>query len=82
MTSKVPRPGPAKLGPNAGIEEWLAEAKLCRYLPESAMKQLCEIVKACLMEGVLIYPSEQISVLISPYRIKHPAGSNSGHNLR
>lgn len=52
MDRKVPKPGPAKLGPNAGLEEWLEEAKQCHYLPESAMKQLCEIVKACLMEGV------------------------------
>lgn len=53
MNSKVPKPGPAKLGPNAGLEEWLEEAKQCHYLPENAMKQLCEIVKACLMEGIL-----------------------------
>jgi hypothetical protein len=47
----VPKPGPAKLSPKAGLDEWLEQAKLCRYLPESAMKQLCEIVKECLMEG-------------------------------
>lgn len=51
MDSKVPKPGPAKLGPNASLEEWLEEAKQCHYLPENVMKQLCEIVKACLMEG-------------------------------
>jgi serine/threonine-protein phosphatase PP1-1 len=55
MDRRVPKPGPAKLGPNAGLEEWLEEAKQCHYLPESAMKQLCEIVKACLMEGTLQY---------------------------
>jgi hypothetical protein len=49
--SKVPKPGPAKLTPRAGLDEWLEQAKLCRYLPESAMKQLCEMVKECLMEG-------------------------------
>ena len=42
----VPKPGPAKLSPKAGLDEWLEQAKLCRYLPESAMKQLCEIVKS------------------------------------
>ena len=47
----VPQPGPAKLSPKAGLDEWLEQAKLCRYLPESVMKQLCEIVKECLMEG-------------------------------
>ena len=52
MDSKVPKPGPARLGPNAGLEEWLEEAKQCHYLPENVMKQLCEIVKACLMEGM------------------------------
>jgi hypothetical protein len=51
MTTPVPRPGPAKLGPRSGLPEWLAEAKQCHYLPESAMKQLCEMVKECLMEG-------------------------------
>jgi hypothetical protein len=48
---KVPKPGPAKLSPRAGLEEWLAEAKQCHYLPEAVMKQLCEMVKECLMEG-------------------------------
>jgi len=47
----VPKPGPAKLRPNAGLDEWLEEAKQCHYLPESVMKQLCEIVKEVLMEG-------------------------------
>jgi hypothetical protein len=47
----VPKPGPAKLSSHAGLEEWLEEAKLCHYLPEQAMKQLCEMVKECLMEG-------------------------------
>jgi hypothetical protein len=48
----VPKPGPAKLSRNAGLEEWLEEAKQCHYLPEAVMKQLCEMVKECLMEGV------------------------------
>jgi hypothetical protein len=53
----VPRPGPAKLGPKAGLDEWLEEAKQCHYLPENVMKQLCESVKECLMEGKFIRPS-------------------------
>ncbi|PQE28828.1 phosphatase 2A protein [Rutstroemia sp. NJR-2017a BBW] len=56
MTTPVPRPGPAKLGPRSGLPEWLAEAKQCHYLPESAMKQLCEMVKECLMEESNIQP--------------------------
>jgi hypothetical protein len=51
MAPGVPKPGPAKLGPRAGLDEWLEQAKLCRYLPEGTMKQLCEMVKECLMEG-------------------------------
>lgn len=49
--SKVPKPGPAKLTPNAGPEEWLEQAKMNRYLPEPVMKALCEMVKEALMEG-------------------------------
>lgn len=51
MAASVPRPGPANLGPNAGLDEWLEEAKQCHYLPERAMKELCEKVKEILMEG-------------------------------
>lgn len=47
----VPQPGPAKLKPNAGPDQWLEAAKNCKYLPESHMKQLCEIVKEYMMEG-------------------------------
>lgn len=50
----VPKPGPAKLTKGAGLDEWLSEAMLCHYLPEAEMKQLCEYVKECLMEGELI----------------------------
>lgn len=50
------KPGPAKLSSNAGLEEWLEEAKLCHYLPENVMKQLCEMVKECLMEESNIQP--------------------------
>jgi serine/threonine-protein phosphatase PP1-1 len=49
----VPKPGPANLRPGAGLDEWLEEAKQCHYLPESVMKQLCEMVKEVLMEGML-----------------------------
>ena len=49
--ANVPKPGPAKLSKGAGLEEWLHEAKQCHYLPEYVMKQLCEMVKECLMEG-------------------------------
>lgn len=51
--STVPKPGPAKLLPGAGLDEWLEEAKQCHYLPEAVMKQLCEMVKEVLMEGML-----------------------------
>lgn len=47
----IPKPGPAKLGPNSGLDEWLEEAKQCHYLPERVMKELCEMVKEVLMEG-------------------------------
>lgn len=51
MAANIPRPGPANLRPNAGLDEWLEEAKQCHYLPERAMKELCEKVKEILMEG-------------------------------
>jgi hypothetical protein len=54
MAVPIPRPGPANLGPNAGLDEWLEEAKQCHYLPERAMKELCEKVKEILMEGKLL----------------------------
>lgn len=54
--SDVPQPGPASLGSHAGPDEWLEQAKLCRYLPEADMKRLCEIVKECLMEESNIQP--------------------------
>jgi serine/threonine-protein phosphatase PP1-1 len=47
----VPQPGPARLSKGAGPDEWLEQAKQCKYLPEAEMKRLCEIVKECLMEG-------------------------------
>lgn len=56
MASSVPKPGPAQLRPGAGLDEWLEEAKRCHYLPEPAMKQLCEMVKEALMEESNIQP--------------------------
>ncbi|KAI1799170.1 Metallo-dependent phosphatase [Daldinia bambusicola] len=52
----VPKPGPAKLTPGAGLDEWLEQAKQCRYLPEPVMKELCEMVKEVLMEESNIQP--------------------------
>lgn len=49
--SNVPKPGPANLTKGSELPEWLEQAKRCRYLPEPVMKQLCEKVKECLMEG-------------------------------
>ncbi|KAK1761111.1 Serine/threonine-protein phosphatase SIT4 [Echria macrotheca] len=54
--ANVPKPGPAKLSPGAGLDEWLEEAKQCHYLPEPVMKQLCEMVKEVLMEESNIQP--------------------------
>ncbi|KAF2762023.1 Metallo-dependent phosphatase [Pseudovirgaria hyperparasitica] len=39
----VPQPGPARLSKGAGPDEWLAQAKLCRYLPEADMKRLLTV---------------------------------------
>ncbi|KAI1260740.1 Metallo-dependent phosphatase-like protein [Xylariaceae sp. FL1019] len=52
----VPKPGPAKLTAGAGLDEWLEQAKLCHYLPEAVMKELCEMVKEVLMEESNIQP--------------------------
>lgn len=52
----IPKPGPANLRPGAGLDEWLEEAKQCHYLPESVMKELCEMVKEVLMEESNIQP--------------------------
>lgn len=54
--SDVPQPGPARLSKGAGPDEWLEQAKQCKYLPEAEMKRLCEIVKECLMEESNIQP--------------------------
>ncbi|EEQ30143.1 sporulation-induced protein [Microsporum canis] len=52
----VPQPGPARLKPNAGPDEWLEAAKNCKYLSEHHMKQLCEVVKEYMMEESNIQP--------------------------
>ncbi|KIW06898.1 serine/threonine-protein phosphatase [Verruconis gallopava] len=54
--SDVPQPGPARLSKGAGPDEWLEQAKQCKYLPEADMKRLCEIVKEYLMEESNIQP--------------------------
>ncbi|MCJ1286376.1 hypothetical protein MMC26_005721 [Xylographa opegraphella] len=46
----VPQPGPARLGKNSELDQWLAAAKKNKYLPERVMKQLFEICKELLME--------------------------------
>lgn len=81
--SSVPKPGPAKLSPKAGLEEWLAEAKQCHYLPEAVMKQLCEMVKECLMEGEY-YSISIVSdlLLTSLSRVQHPTRLHPSHDLR
>jgi len=43
-------PAPSNCG---GPDEWLEMAKKCKYLSEGDMKRLCELVKECLMEGLL-----------------------------
>lgn len=48
----VPVPGPARLKKSAGPDEWLEAAKNNKYLSEYHMKQLCEIVKEYMMEGL------------------------------
>ena len=53
-TRKIPKPGPAKLSPNAGVDEWLEKAMQNKYLPEAGMKKLCEICKEYLMEGMCL----------------------------
>ena len=53
----IPQPGPARISKGGGPDEWLEQAKQCKYLPENDMKKLCEIVKECLMEGDQFLPS-------------------------
>lgn len=62
----VPKPGPANLTPGAGLDEWLEEAKQCHYLPESVMKQLCEMVKEVLMEGMTSSGDDGLLPMLTP----------------
>lgn len=52
----VPSPGPARLKRSAGPDEWLAAAKQNKYLSETHMKALCELVKSYMMEESNIQP--------------------------
>lgn len=63
--TKIPQPGPAKLGKNSDLDQWLECAKKCQYLPEAIMKKLCEMVKELLMEGRLQFPELLLATLIN-----------------
>jgi hypothetical protein len=39
-----------------GPDEWLESIRNCKYLPEEAMKKLCEMVKELLMEENNVQP--------------------------
>jgi len=87
----VPRPGPANLGPNSGLDEWLEEAKQCHYLPESVMKELCEKVKEVLMEGIDFFMSNTIPAsffgikfqeILTGNRIQYSASVHSSDRVR
>lgn len=78
----VPQPGPARLSPGAGPDEWLDAAKRCKYLPEADMKRLCEIVKECLMEGARRRLYEGLARMLMRCRVQHPARQDPGHRLR
>jgi hypothetical protein len=75
--SDVPQPGPARLAKGAGPDEWLEQAKQCKYLPEADMKRLCEIVKECLMEGTIcqlpaLYQSSRAFPALHKFAIASP----------
>lgn len=80
---KIPKPGPAKLSKNAGVDEWLKCAFNNQYLPESVMKKLCEICKEYLMEGRCSkLPGISIAwAMLIAARIKHTTSLNSRHRL-
>jgi len=80
--AKVPKPGPAKLTARAGLDEWLEQAKQCKYLPESAMKQLCEMVKECLMEGKSSPRNFTSNLLTKPSRKQHSTCQCTCNNMR
>jgi hypothetical protein len=82
MTDKtIPAPGPAKLKRNAGPDEWLEAAKNCKYLSEHHMKQLCDIVKEFMMEGMCrIFVFFRIQVA-HPCRIEYTTSLFTRHNM-
>lgn len=82
VMANVPKPGPANLMPGAGLDEWLEEAKQCHYLPESVMKQLCEMVKEVLMEGSSALPTARRFVLTPRTRVQHTTNRDARHDLR
>ena len=91
MDEPVPQPGPARISKGGGPDEWLEQAKQCKYLPETEMKRLCEIVKECLMEGTLWFSGSgsllhgHVSadpVAVVSRRIQHPARADSCDGVR
>ena len=50
-SQRVPKPGAAKLKPGASIAAMLEKALQNKWLPEWAMKFLCEECKKIMMEG-------------------------------
>lgn len=87
VDAKVPVPGPAKLKRNAGPDEWLEAAKDCKYLSEQHMKELCEIVKEYMMEGVLLPfmdsgKHSKLTRLLFLSRIQYPTRFNACDYLR
>lgn len=58
--------GPAA-ATSGGPDQWLEQAKKCKYLTEGDMKKLCELVKECLMEGSYISAPRRIF-----YHFPHP----------
>lgn len=79
---EVPAPGPAKLKRNAGPDEWLEASKNCKYLSEYHMKQLCDIVKEYMMEGLLLCAFYLRRQLLISFRIKYPARLVTSHDMR
>jgi hypothetical protein len=79
--SKIPQPGPAKLKRNAGPDEWLEAAKDCKYLSEPQMKQLCEIVKEYMMEGMCCPIIPLVAHTDSVHRVEHPTSIDTCYSL-
>ena len=81
MAVKVPVPGPARLKRSAGPDEWLEAAKNCKYLSEYHMKQLCEIVKEFMMEGMSTNQCGKSVALLIKARIEHTTCLYPSHDL-